>query len=106
MRNTLPLLLAVLLAVGCGTSKPKWEYKTLVISSKGDAAPSEREARTMALKDDQLNTLGDDGWELVGCWPETETMFPNFGSDEYHTGIKSNTRTSKVALVFKRAKSE
>ena len=106
MRNLHVLLLLACLVWGCGSSKPKWEYKTLVVSSKAEAAPSDTEPRTIALKDEQLNSLGEEGWELVGCWAETESVFPNFGREDYHTGIKNNTRTSKVALVFKRAKSE
>ena len=41
-------------------------------------------------------------WELVSAYTETGTAFPNFGSSEYVTGIRDNTRTSVVNFVFKR----
>ncbi len=50
----------------------------------------------------QLNKLGEEGWELVSVYTTTETVFPNFGNKEYHTGVKSNTRTQTVNFVFKR----
>ena len=40
--------------------------------------------------------------ELVSAYTETGTAFPNFGSSEYVTGIRDNTRTSVVNFVFKR----
>ena len=39
---------------------------------------------------------------MVSADPEAGTAFPNFGSSEYVTGIRDNTRTSVVNFVFKR----
>jgi len=46
--------------------------------------------------------MGEDGWELVNSYTETNTVHPNFGSSEYVTGIRENTRTSVLNFVFKR----
>lgn len=52
----------------------------------------------------QLNELGKEGWELVGMYTEVKTTYPNFGNEEYHTGIKTNTKTKSVTFVLKRLK--
>lgn len=46
------------------------------------------------------NSLGDEGWELVDVFEETETVHPNFGNSEYVTGIQPNVRTSEISFVF------
>lgn len=53
-----------------------------------------------------LNHWGNEGWELVDVYTVTETIFPNFGDESMHTGIKANTRTNAINFVFKRQKSE
>lgn len=49
-----------------------------------------------------LNHWGKEGWELVDVYTTTETVFPNFGDENLHTGIKANTRTKALNFVFKR----
>lgn len=43
-------------------------------------------------------------WELVGTVTEIETVHPNFGKEDYVTGIQPNTRTSGTILIFRRRK--
>lgn len=62
------------------------------------------EANEFVISDDDLNMFGIDGWELVDVYTIVETSFPNFGSEEYVTGIRENTQTSSVNYVFKRRK--
>lgn len=79
--------------------KEVWEYKTI---SVGSDYLSDHSRPNVFDPTDDLNIEGLDGWELVGMYNITETVFPNFGNAEYHTGIKENTRTRKVNFVFKR----
>lgn len=53
---------------------------------------------------DILNFHGKEGWELVDIYTTIETVFPNFGNEDLHNGIKDNTRTNTVNFVFKRIK--
>ncbi len=95
------LVTATLLFVGCG-EKARWEYKLLEVSTVGEESKEDSGRRDLTLNEAQLQQLGDEGWELVTSWNEIETCFPNFGNDSYHTGIKSNVRSHRVRLVFKR----
>ena len=88
--------------------KRKWEYKvvrvegvdtskTVIRYRKEPVSPLVFEG-IMGI----LNSMGKDGWELVTSFTEEETVYPNFGNEDYHTGIKTNTRTKAVNFVFKR----
>lgn len=61
---------------------------------------------SISLEENELNDYGKEGWELVACFLETETAWPNFGNDDYVTGIRENTRPQKLVLIFKRALQE
>lgn len=52
--------------------------------------------------EDDLRTLGQQGWELAGCYLEMETAFPNFGNEDYVTGIRDNIRPQRLVLIFRR----
>lgn len=52
--------------------------------------------------DDSLNTLGQEGWEIVGVYTKTSTTFPNFGNAEYVTGLRDQVATRRVVYVLKR----
>ena len=43
-------------------------------------------------------------WELVANITEIETVHPNFGKEDYVTGIQPNTRSKNVILIFRRRK--
>ncbi len=84
----------------------KYEYATITIKpttyrsvySENHKA-NEFDTRIYAYK---MDSLGSIGYELVSVVPITETIFPNFGKDEYHTGIKENVNTKELKLFFKR----
>ncbi len=99
MKKLLFLLSLVLLFSSC--AHKKYEYKTI---SVGGEAGTYGDFSSTNLNDPtaELNKLGNEGWELVGVYTETNTAFPNFGKDEYVTGIRTNTRTTKVNFVLKR----
>lgn len=124
MRQSIFILLISLLLGACSnkdTSVPQWEYK--IISFPGSQLPSvyspnDKEAlielsnsqtlnfpETTAIPN-SLNLYGKEGWELVNVYTTIETVFPNFGDKDYHTGIKDNTRTNAINFVFKRIKQD
>lgn len=99
MRKILLFICIALFASSCG--KKQWEYKTISINGQtgiyGDMSNTTFNDQTATF-----NKLGKEGWELVGTYTEINTAFPNFGSSEYVTGIRTNTRTTVVNFVFKR----
>ncbi|MDD6702431.1 MAG: hypothetical protein PUE35_07545 [Bacteroidales bacterium] len=111
------IVVATILLVACSKNEtPAWEYMVLPVEgSKFPTvySPTEKEAlekqsNFKALNflnhnfDATLNSYGKEGWELVDIYTTEETVFPNFGDAEYHTGIKENTRTATINFVFKR----
>ncbi len=87
---------------GPGTDQ-KWEY--LIERVSGQTASSENEefkTKRVNIDEDALNELGAEGWELVGTYEETETVYPNWGNEKYVTGIQPNVRTHGVVFIFKR----
>ena len=96
-------LIATLLSLESCNNKPEtWEYK--VVKVAGKEAEYREDFGSLVFSDQtaMLNKMGKEGWELVSAYTETGTAFPNFGSSEYVTGIRDNTRTSVVNFVFKR----
>lgn len=96
-------LVATLLSMESCKNKPEtWEYK--VVKVAGKEAEYREDFGSLVFSDQtaMLNKMGKEGWELVSAYTETGTAFPNFGSSEYVTGIRDNTRTSVVNFVFKR----
>ena len=106
MKKKLLTLSLIFMIMGC-TKSTKWEYKEFKInntnssSSYGKMGTSNFESEI-----DQLNSFGEDGWELVSTHTIIETEFPNFGNEGYHTGIKPNSRTKSIVYVFKKPKEE
>jgi len=49
-----------------------------------------------------MSKMGSDGWEMVGCYLEMETAFPNLGTGEYVTGLQPNIRPQCLVVIFKR----
>lgn len=83
-----------------GEGKTTWEYKQVTSYGKNIIEDFGSNSFDSMIK--ELNELGKDGWELVGVHTVIETVFPNFGNEGYHTGIKTNTRTEEVVYTFKR----
>lgn len=80
--------------------KVAWEYKEVI--SYGEAIIKDYGNNSFDDMTKEFNSLGKEGWELVGVHSNVETVFPNFGNEGYHTGIKTNVRTNKVVYTFKR----
>lgn len=104
-----------LIVCGCGPQSPsapvrvKWDYKTFVIenanpdlhvsvSDAGWMEKSEHEKIATAylpIFDHELTEIGSEGWEMVSCVPQIETVWA--------VGQKlPNTRTAKLTFIFKR----
>lgn len=117
----IPCVLAAALTACNNSDDAKWEYKIIKLSENDGKTlqevayntasraygsyGSELDARMPIPFSDptaQLNKAGEEGWELVNVYTTTETVFPNFGNADYHTGIKDNVRTQTVNFVFKR----
>lgn len=93
----------------------RWEYKvveftpdplsSLASTLAGKSSRTGTEAlrpATIQIDAARLQSLGDDGWEMVGSFLEMETAFPNLGNDDYVTGLRENVRPQKAVLIFKR----
>lgn len=103
------LIVTVSLKIGQNdAANQKWEYKTLVFT------PTENNERvgegseaynTILPSEADMDQLGSEGWELVTSYLEMETAYPNFGNEEYVTGIQPNVRPQSVVLIFKRSAS-
>jgi hypothetical protein len=93
-----------MLTVGCLSSGPvQWEYKVITADSDlSRTGPDAMSSFTVKVDDATLNELGMANGELVGSYVEHNTSFPNFGNDEYVTGIRPNVRPSAVVFTFKR----
>ena len=92
--------------MGClGPTSVQGEYKVITVDSDlARTGPSAMSSFSVKVDDATLNELGMANWELVGSYVEHNTSFPNFGNDEYVTGIRPNVRPSAVVFIFKRPK--
>jgi hypothetical protein len=95
--------LIAILGLGISSCKSNWEYK--VVTVKGiEKEVSKFDPNKFEVTDENLNLFGKDGWELVDIYETTETVHPNFGNDQYVSGLQPNVRTSEINFVFKRKK--
>jgi hypothetical protein len=108
--------LIVILLVGIGAPFwvylkpiPKWEYKTVEILADTDISANSDSAKRLSYKTikdyklrSELSSLGSDGWELVSTFLEVETAHPNFGKEDYVTGLNPNVRPQKLVCILKR----
>ncbi|MCM1484243.1 MAG: DUF4177 domain-containing protein [Muribaculaceae bacterium] len=106
MKKIILLLAAAIIAVGLNScsnnAEPqKWEYKILQIWGMDRGSFF---SKGIQVPEDELNRLGDEGWELVDVYSRVETVHPNFGNSQYVTGLQPNTRTEAIFYVFKRPK--
>ncbi len=97
-------LLIAILGISISSCSSKWEYKTVSVKGKEDATMAKFQSNKFDVSDESLNLFGKDGWELVGIYEKTETVHPNFGNDEYVSGLQPNVRTAEINFVFKRRK--
>lgn len=93
----------LILGIGISSCASKWEYK--VVTVKGEEKEvSKFDSNKFDVSDESLNLFGKDGWELVDIYETTETVHPNFGNNEYVSGIQPNVRTAGINFFFKRKK--
>lgn len=54
--------------------------------------------------DQQLTAAGLAGWQVVSVALEMETAWPNFGKDDYVTGLQPNMRPQSLLVILRRPK--
>ena len=105
------LIIAILLvAIGApfwGNLKPipKWEYATDKILADipiENFLNKKHSYKTIPEFSSRLSVRGQSGWELVDTFLEHETSHPNFGTNDYVTGLQPNIRPQRLVLIFKR----
>lgn len=101
MKKLIFILFAAVTLNAC-SSKTQWEYK--IVKVAGQEAEVIPDFTPMVFNDQtkMLNTMGQDGWELVNTYTEINSAHPNFGNSSYVSGIRMNTRTSVLNFIFKR----
>ncbi len=102
MKNAL-LISVSLLLFSCNSN---WEYRVVKFDTN-EYSSTGREAFYCDVNqpsDSLLNVYGSQGWELVNTYVEIETAHPNFGNDEYVTGLQPNVRTNNIVFIFKKRK--
>lgn len=95
------IALIALLGFCISSCTSKWEYKIVTLKSN-EKEISKFNPINLQINNEELNSLGQEGWELVDVYEKTETVHPNFGDNQYVTGIQPNVRTSEINFVFKR----
>lgn len=96
MRKALLLTITILALTSCTKT---WEYKSVTLEGQSIAKYT---TNILENPDSCLNVMAKDNWELVSTYTTVETVHPNFGNEEYVTGLQPNTRTNSVVLIFKR----
>jgi hypothetical protein len=104
-------ILIALVCIGIAVSawsaykpQPKYEYKVMRLMAESNDRTGSGALRYSSIQvpDKDLASIGAEGWELVGTFLEMETAFPNFGKEEYVTGLQPNVRPQSAILLFKR----
>lgn len=107
---TLAIVVACIAFPGTLRPAPKWEYHlmhclAIAPEDKKTASRSGTEAlwlTAVEIDPADLAKLGAEGWELAGSYLEMQTAFPNFGKEDYVTGLQPNVRPQRAVLIFKR----
>jgi len=97
------VFLILMLGLGISSCTSNWEYKVVTVKGTEKEA-SKFDPKKFDVTDENLNLFGKDGWELVDIYETIETVHPNFGNDQYVSGLQPNVRTTEVNFVFKRKK--
>lgn len=101
MKKVFLISLLGLLVLSCTS---KWEYKIVSVKGVEQETMPKFQTNKFDVSDESLNLFGKDGWELVGIYNKTETVHPNYGNDQYVSGLQPNVRTAEIDFVFKRRK--
>lgn len=85
-----------------------WEYKTVSVLADLPRNAIRQNEQALAFKvipdlDPILREPGQEGWELVATIVEHETSHPNFGKEDYVTGLQPNIRPQRLLCIFKRS---
>ena len=92
------VFLIAILGLGISSCTSNWEYK--VVTVKGTEEESSKfDPNKFEISDESLNLFGEDGWELVDVYEKTETVHPNFGNDQYVSGLQPNVRTAEIIFL-------
>lgn len=87
---------------------PKFEYYTKSYfpeeshSRSGDDFSQTSAYSTIKIDTADLAKMGREGWEIAASYLENETAWPNFGNNDYVTGLQPNVRPQKLVVIFKR----
>ncbi|MDR2835418.1 MAG: DUF4177 domain-containing protein [Bacteroidales bacterium] len=101
MKKLYLLLILSIVFISCNS---KWEYRTISVKGEEQGTKALFQANKFDVSDESLNLFGKDGWELVGIYEKTETVHPNYGNEEYVSGLQPNVRTAEINFIFKRKK--
>lgn len=98
------ILTTLIISISSFIFPNRWEYQTVEFPSTGISRTGSfaLSASTIQIDSSRLKDMGEQGWELVDSFVEVETAFPNFGKEEYVTGLRENIRPQKAVLIFKR----
>lgn len=97
MKRITILAISILALTSCTTKT--WEYKSVTLEGQN---PSKFTISVISSPDSCLNAMAKQNWELVSTYTTVETVHPNFGNEDYVTGLQPNARTNSVVLIFKR----
>ena len=95
----LSMLLLTFAISGCTS---QWQYKTIEVMGQESDAQGDYFRRDFPIDDSFMNQMGTEGWELVSCYPLTESVYADMGRENLIIHCKTNTRTVAIRYVFKR----
>ena len=101
MKIKILLVIAVAAFAFCACTA-QWQYKTVDVEGVEYESYGNYFSRDFSNSDTLLNRMGAEGWELVSCYPITETVYPDLGEQNIILHIKTNTRTRAIRYVFKK----
>ncbi|HOI92042.1 MAG TPA: hypothetical protein PLK28_16190 [Candidatus Rifleibacterium sp.] len=113
LEKAIPMLLAnliLLLVISFWLAQkhnlPQFEYRVIYFGDGGEGrlGADAIKYRKITPATYELDALGSSGWELVSTYLETETSYPNFGDNNYVTGIQPNIRPQRLVCIFRRVK--